>query len=71
MNRNGVWDYRETPEQAWRRLGLLGANETLARERYASCVQNVVNALVSEGFLSQANGAWYTDQSKKTELTTR
>jgi hypothetical protein len=71
MNRNGVWDERETPEQAWRRLGLLGANETLTRERYASCVQETVNALVSEGFLSQANGAWYTDQSKKTELTTR
>src|SRR5712692_1433419 len=23
MNRNGVWDYRETPSQAWQRLGLL------------------------------------------------
>jgi hypothetical protein len=71
MNRNGVWDERETPEQAWRRLGVLGANETLTRERYARCVQNAVDALVSEGFLSKSNGAWYTDQSKKTELMTR
>jgi hypothetical protein len=71
MNRNGVWDERETPEQAWRRLGLLGASDTLTRERYASCVQNTVRSLASEGFLSEANAAWYTDQSKKTELTTR
>ena len=65
MNRNGVWDERETPEQAWRRLGLLGANETLTRERYASCVQNAARALVSEGFLSEANAAWYTDSVKE------
>jgi hypothetical protein len=71
MNRNGVWDERETAEQAWRRLGLLGANETLTRERYASCVQNAVRALVTDGFLSEANAAWYTAQSQKTELTTR
>jgi hypothetical protein len=71
MNRNGVWDERESAEQAWRRLGLLGANETLTRERYASCVQNTVRALVTDGFLSEANAAWYTTQSQKTELTTR
>ncbi len=31
MNRNGFWDYRETPTSAWRRLGLLGKGETLTR----------------------------------------
>jgi hypothetical protein len=70
MNRNGVWDERETAEQAWRRLGLLGPNESLTRERYASCVQNAARALASEGFLSEANAAAYSEQAKKTELTT-
>ena len=37
MNRNGVWDFRETPTQAWRRLGLLKAGEELTREAYVSC----------------------------------
>src|SRR5262245_1284554 len=38
MNRNGVWDYRETPAQAWRRLGLLQKNEDLTRDKYVECV---------------------------------
>jgi hypothetical protein len=64
MNRNGVWDARETPEQAWRRLGLLAANESLTRERYGMCVQNAARALATEGFLSEANAAWYIDQAR-------
>ena len=39
MNRNGVWDYRETPTQAWRRLGLLQKHEELTRDTYVACVQ--------------------------------
>ncbi len=70
MNRNGVWDERETPEAAWRRLGLLGPQEALTRERYASCAQNAARALASEGFLSEANATWYVEQAKKAELTT-
>lgn len=70
MNRNGVWDERETPEQAWRRLGLLGPNEPLTRERYAACVEKAALGLVSDGFLAEANAAWYIDQARKAELST-
>jgi hypothetical protein len=70
MNRNGVWDERETPEQAWRRLGLLGATEPLTRDRYAGCVEKAARGLVTDGFLSQANATWYIEQAKKVELTT-
>lgn len=70
MNRNGIWDERETPEQAWRRLGLLAANESLTRERYVSCVQNAARALVAEGFLAEATGAWYIEQAKTAEMST-
>src|SRR5256885_6528120 len=31
--------YRETPAQAWQRLGLLGRAEALTREKYVACVQ--------------------------------
>ena len=51
MNRNGVWDYRETPTQAWRRLGLLQPNETLTREKYVACVQNAAETLRKERLL--------------------
>ena len=39
MNRNGVWDRRETPVEAWRRLGLLKQGEDLTREVYVACVK--------------------------------
>jgi hypothetical protein len=70
MNRNGVWDERETPEQAWQRLGLLGATETFTRERYASCVEKAARALAADGFLSEANAAAYIEHARKTELMT-
>lgn len=64
MNRNGVWDERETPERAWRRLGLLGANEPFTREKYVACVQTTVRALVTDGFLSADTAKKY-DQVPK------
>lgn len=70
MNRNGIWDERETPEQAWRRLGLLGANEPFTRDKYAACVEKTARALASEGFFSEATANTYIDQAKKAEVTT-
>jgi hypothetical protein len=68
MNRNGVWDSRETPTQAWRRLGLLQKTETLTRDKYAACVQNAAEQLRKEGFFSDKTTAWYVEQAKSAEL---
>jgi hypothetical protein len=59
MNGNGVWDFRETPTEAWRRLGLLAANETLTREKYAACVQAAAERLRKEGFFSDRTAQLY------------
>jgi hypothetical protein len=68
MNRNGVWDYRESPTQAWTRLGLLKAGETLTRDKYASCVADAANHLRDEGFFSAKTATAYTDQAKTADL---
>lgn len=68
MNRNGVWDYRETPTQAWRRLGLLQKNEDLTREKYVACVQRTAEQLRTDGFFSEKTAAWYVDQARTAEL---
>ena len=68
MNRNGVWDERETVTAAWRRLGLLRPLEGLTRDRYVGCVQAAAETLAADGFLSQANAAWYVDQARQAEL---
>lgn len=68
MNRNGVWDYRETPTQAWRRLGLLGHTEELTRDRYVGCVQRAAEQLRNEGFFSDNTVSWYVAQAKTTEI---
>jgi len=68
MNRNGVWDYRETPTQAWQRLGLLPKGAELSRATYVSCVQKVAEQLRKDGFLSDKTAAWYADQAKTAEL---
>jgi hypothetical protein len=69
MNRNGVWDYRETPTQAWRRLGLLQKQEELTRDRYVSCVQRAADQLRTEGFFSEKTAAGYVEQAKTADLT--
>jgi len=68
MNRNGVWDYRETPSQAWRRLGLLKGNADLTREAYVSCVQNAAGQLQKDGFFTAKTVAAYVEEARKAEL---
>src|SRR5262249_15077246 len=68
MNRNGVWDDRETPTQAWRRLGLLQADETLTREKYADCVTSAANRLRDDGFFSAKTAAAYAQQAATADL---
>jgi alpha/beta hydrolase family protein len=68
MNRNGVWDLRETPTQAWRRLGLLTKSEELTREKYVSCIRAAADALRKDGFFSDATAAGYVEQAAKTDL---
>jgi hypothetical protein len=68
MNRNGVWDYRESPTLAWRRLGLLRANEVLTRDRYVACVQQAAEQLRKEGFFSDKTAAAYVEQAKTADI---
>ncbi|MBI1873963.1 MAG: hypothetical protein HYS05_08755 [Acidobacteria bacterium] len=71
MNRNGVWDYRETPTEAWRRLGLLQKNDDLTRDRYAVCVRRAADELRKGGFFPDRTAAWYVDQANSTDLQPR
>jgi hypothetical protein len=64
MNRNGIWDYRETPTEAWRRLGLLRAGETLTPERYVACVQRAAGRLQTDGFFSDKTAAAYVERAR-------
>ena len=66
MNRNGVWDYRETPTEAWRRLGLLRNGETLTRDSYVACVQRAADQLRADGFFSEQTAASYLERAKAT-----
>ena len=68
MNRNGVWDYRETPTEAWGRLGLLRKDEKLTREKYVACIQTAVRQLQTEGFFTENTAAWYVEHAKQAEL---
>ena len=68
MNRNGVWDERETLTDAWRRLGLLRPLEALTKDRYVGCVQTAAGVLATDGFLSPANATWYVDQARQAEI---
>jgi hypothetical protein len=52
MNLSRVRDFRETTEQAWRRLGLLKPGETFTKERYNACVQATLDALKTRGLLT-------------------
>jgi len=68
MNRNGVWDYRETPAQAWRRLGLLQKREELTRDTYVACVRRAAGQLRQAGFFADKTAAWYVEQAKTSDL---
>ena len=69
MNRNGVWDYRETPTQAWRRLGLIGEREELTQERYVNCIKDVAEKLANEGFFSDETVNRYIENAKQQDLS--
>jgi hypothetical protein len=71
MNRNGVWDFRESPSAAWHRLGLLQKGEELTREKFVSCVQQAAEQLRRDGFYSDATVRWYAEQASKVELQPR
>jgi alpha/beta hydrolase family protein len=68
MNRNGVWDLRETPTQAWQRLGLLQKGQELTRAAYVSCVEKAADRLRQDGFFTESIVAWYKEQATKADL---
>ena len=68
MNRNGLWDFRETPTQAWQRLGLLKKGETLTSAAYVACVQATAEQLRKDGFFSDKTVAAYVERAKKADL---
>ena len=63
MNRNGVWDFRETPTAAWQRLGMLRPGEDLTQGRYIDCIKAATRTLQDEGFFSAATAARYIDEA--------
>ena len=68
MNRNGVWDFRETPAQAWKRLGLLAAGEDLTRDKYVACVTAAAGRLRTAGFYSDATVAATIERARAANL---
>jgi len=68
MNRNGVWDFRETTAAAWQRLGLLKAGQMLTREAYVGCVQRAADELRQSGFFSDQIARSYIEQAKSAAL---
>ena len=68
MNRNGVWDSRETPTQAWRRIGLLPMNAELTRDTYVACVERAAERLRTEGFFSDPTVASYLERAKTADI---
>lgn len=68
MNRNGVWDFRETPADAWQRLGLLKKGQPLTRSVYTSCVAAAADRLRKDGFFSAKTVQWYADHAGTVDL---
>ncbi|MDH3533080.1 MAG: hypothetical protein OEO82_09125 [Gammaproteobacteria bacterium] len=68
MNRNGVWDFRETPTQAWQRLGLLQPGEKLTHPRYVACVEDAVKVMQDEGFFTATTAARYVNEARAQSL---
>lgn len=63
MNGNGFRDYRESVTQAWRRLGLLGTDQTFGKDSYIQCVTAQVTKLKDEKFLSDELGRYYVGEA--------
>jgi hypothetical protein len=68
MNGNGVRDQRDSVEQAWRRLGLLKANESFSRVKYVACVTQAATALAKEGLLPARLVNHYVRKAQSTPL---
>ena len=71
MNRNGVWDERESATRAWQRLGLLPKGETLTTERYVACVTASAERLRRDGFISETTARSYVTTAAATPLAHR
>lgn len=69
MNRNGIWDFRETPTEAWQRLGLLGQSETLTRSKYVSCIKTAAENLEKQGFFNPPTVDLYVKKAESRNLT--
>jgi len=65
MNLNRYRDARETVEQAWRRLGLLGPGEPFSNERYAACVVEVVDRLLTACLLTETVAQVYRSEASQ------
>jgi hypothetical protein len=68
MNGNGLWDFRESPSQAWQRLGLLKQGEILTRARYVSCVKESAERLAAQGFFNPEVVNAYAEQAQSKNL---
>ncbi|NCF51369.1 hypothetical protein GWP57_07145, partial [Gammaproteobacteria bacterium] len=68
MNRNGIWDFRETPSAAWRRLGLLAPGEELTHPLYVACIEDAVETLQEEGFFTAETAKRYVAQAQAQSL---
>jgi hypothetical protein len=68
MNDNGLWDFRETPTQAWQRLGLLNHGETLTRSIYVDCVRQAAEKLARQGLFHQETVDAYVERARAKKL---
>jgi hypothetical protein len=68
MNRDGRRDNRETVARAWRRLGLLGANERFDRAKYVACVWAAAGKLANKRLLTEASLRLDEDEAAKADL---
>jgi hypothetical protein len=71
MNANGIWDFRESRTQAWRRLGLLEEDEEFTADRYAACVQRAADRLVKDGFFSRATAERYAAHARESSAAAK
>ena len=68
MNRNGIWDRRESVPEAWRRLGLLRPGQGFTREVYVACVTAAANKLQQDGFFSAATARRYGELARQADI---
>jgi hypothetical protein len=68
MNRNGVWDRRETVTQAWVRLGLLGHGKDFTRKLYVERITQAAEALRAQGFFDDAAVATTITRAQNADL---